>query len=146
MLSLKEAAEETGKSKSTIQRKIKAGKLSASKNDNEEYEIQPAELFRVFPKGDKKAPSSDKPKLPHDLLHKLEMLQAAMTHKEETLEGERAKLRRERELYEAQIEALRNTVETLQKQHGTTLQLIATEVQKPQETKGFFKSWFKKPS
>lgn len=146
MLSLREAQEESGKSKSTIQRAITKGRMSATKNDNGEYEIDPAELFRVYPKKKDKAPSSDKVKLSHELLHKLEMLQAAMTHKEEILETERTAMRRQREQYEDQISDLRNTVETLEKQTGATLQLIATEVQKPQETKSLFRSWFKKPS
>lgn len=33
----------------TITRAIKSGKISASKNDTGGYEIDPAELFRVFP-------------------------------------------------------------------------------------------------
>ncbi len=45
---LGQAAKATGKNKSTIQRAIKAGRLSASFVDNE-YQIDPAELHRVFP-------------------------------------------------------------------------------------------------
>lgn len=50
MLSLSEAARETRVSKSTIYRAVKSGKLSANRNKDGEYEIQPVELFRVFPK------------------------------------------------------------------------------------------------
>lgn len=146
MLSLREAAQETGKSKSTIQRAITKGRMSAKRNDNKEYQIDPAELFRVFPKKSDALPSSDKKKLSHELLHKLEMLQAAIQHKDEMLETERASMRREREQFEAQIEDLRNTVETLSDQNGATLRLIAEEIQKPQETKGFFARWVKPSS
>ncbi|TBN45499.1 hypothetical protein EYF88_17285 [Paracoccus sediminis] len=47
--SLSEAASATGKNKTTIQRAIKNGKISASKGDNGSYEIDPSELHRVFP-------------------------------------------------------------------------------------------------
>lgn len=47
--SLSEAAKATGKNKTTIQRAIKNGKISASKGDIGSYEIDPAELHRVFP-------------------------------------------------------------------------------------------------
>ena len=120
--------------------------MSAKKSDTGEYEIEPAELFRVFPKGSAKLLTSGKLKASHELLHKLEMLQGAMAHKEELLESERAAMRRERDQYKDQIEGLRNTVETLKNQTGATLQLIADEVQKSQKSGGLFKGWFKKPS
>lgn len=46
---LGEAAKATGKSKPTIQRAIKSGKISAFKKDDGSYGIDPAELHRVFP-------------------------------------------------------------------------------------------------
>ncbi len=48
-LSLIKAAEAVGKSKSTISRSIKSGKLSARKNDDGSYSIDASELYRVFP-------------------------------------------------------------------------------------------------
>lgn len=48
MLSLTEAAHQTGVSKSTVYRAVKSGKISAKRNEDDEYEIDPAELFRVF--------------------------------------------------------------------------------------------------
>ena len=50
MLTLTEAAEQTSKSKSTLTRAIKSGKLSATKNEHGDYRIDPAELFRVYKK------------------------------------------------------------------------------------------------
>lgn len=47
-LSLSQAAKLTGKSKSTINRAIKTGKLSATRHDDGSYSIDPAELSRVF--------------------------------------------------------------------------------------------------
>lgn len=47
--SLSDAAKATGKNRTTIQRAIKSGKISASKNENGAYEIEPAEVHRIFP-------------------------------------------------------------------------------------------------
>lgn len=50
-LSLSQAAKETGKSKSTINRAIKTGKLSATRHQDGTYSIAASELFRAFPNG-----------------------------------------------------------------------------------------------
>ena len=47
--SLSEAARATGKNKTTIQRAIKNGRISATKGNSGSYEIEPSELHRVFP-------------------------------------------------------------------------------------------------
>lgn len=46
---LKQAAAATGKSKPTILRAIQSGKVSAKKDDQDEWRIEPAELHRVYP-------------------------------------------------------------------------------------------------
>ena len=43
------AAKATGKSKSTLSRDIKNGRISAIRGDNGSFEIDPAELHRVYP-------------------------------------------------------------------------------------------------
>ena len=48
---LNEAAKAVGKSKTTIHRAIKSGKMSASKLDSGAYAIDPSELHRVFQDG-----------------------------------------------------------------------------------------------
>lgn len=48
-LSLQQAATAIGKEKSTISRAIKSGRMSANIKESGVYEIDPAELFRVFP-------------------------------------------------------------------------------------------------
>lgn len=47
--SLKQAAEATGKSKPTVLRALQSGRMSGKKDDNGEWQIDPAELHRVFP-------------------------------------------------------------------------------------------------
>lgn len=46
---LGEAAKATGKSKSTLSKAIKSGRISASKDDTGTYRIDPSELHRVYP-------------------------------------------------------------------------------------------------
>lgn len=48
-LSLRQAAQEAGTSKSTILRAIQSGRLSAARTEDGGYSIDPAELFRVYP-------------------------------------------------------------------------------------------------
>ena len=48
MLTLGEAAKETGLAKSAISRAIKSGRLSAVRQENGSFSIDPAELFRVY--------------------------------------------------------------------------------------------------
>jgi hypothetical protein len=48
MLSLLEAAEQVGKSKSTLWRASKRGELSVTKNDDGQILVDSSELFRVF--------------------------------------------------------------------------------------------------
>src|SRR3954470_6194299 len=47
--SLKQAADATGRTKPTILRAIQTGKISAKKSEMGEWEIEPAELHRVYP-------------------------------------------------------------------------------------------------
>lgn len=46
---LGQAAKATGKQKSTILDAIKSGRLSASRDDKRQWQIDPAELHRVYP-------------------------------------------------------------------------------------------------
>ena len=49
MLTLGMAAKECGMTKTAISNAIKAGRLSASRDDVGRYSIAPSELFRVYP-------------------------------------------------------------------------------------------------
>jgi len=53
-LTLSQAAKEIGKSKGTLSKAVKNGKLSVAKKDEDgSFQIDPAELFRAFPKQEK---------------------------------------------------------------------------------------------
>ena len=58
--SLGQAAKETGKSKSVIYNALKSGRLSGRHNDKGEWEIDPAELFRVFSPQNGQEPRSER--------------------------------------------------------------------------------------
>src|ERR1700730_13200536 len=49
-LTLGKAAREAGVAKSTISKALASGKLSYCEKNSEGYKIDPAELFRVYPK------------------------------------------------------------------------------------------------
>jgi hypothetical protein len=93
MLTLGQAAKETGLSKPSISKAIKTGRLSAVKTENGEYQIDPVELFRVYPVTSK--PKTDI--LQEETLSLPNGLQAALDAMRELLgqvEGERDDLRR----------------------------------------------------
>ena len=48
MLTLKQAAEETGKTKPTILKQIQKGRVRAEKNMKDEWEVDPASLFKLY--------------------------------------------------------------------------------------------------
>lgn len=60
MLTLGQAAKQVGKTKTTLANAIKRGRLSARIDDNGHYQIDPAELFRVYSPADR--PSIDQQK------------------------------------------------------------------------------------
>ena len=95
--SLGTAAIAAGKSKTTIQRAIVKGRISAEKMAGGGYSIDPAELHRVFPMANTDTVSRD-PKLdttrPHDetpeLRAKIDGLEAMLAREREALEEVRA--------------------------------------------------------
>lgn len=93
------AAKATGKSKPTIARAIKKGAISAKKNYKGEYEIDPSELHRVFPRlsdmgNDTDTVASKNNKSLHNkitddnrvLQAKLDMLEERLKEKDQTID------------------------------------------------------------
>lgn len=106
--SISQAAKETGLSKSTISRAIKAGRISALRQDDGAYLIEPAELFRVYPRGVAQ-PSPDGSyeavRNPHEKvyatpLHNMEILQVKLAMTEAMLQQERENSRKQQETVE----------------------------------------------
>lgn len=91
------AAKATGKSKTTIQRAISKGKISAEKLNGGGYSIDPAELHRVFPRLSddtvSRNPELDTTRPPDEtpeLRAKIEALEAMLTREREALDEVRA--------------------------------------------------------
>jgi hypothetical protein len=104
-LSLGQAAKETGLDKSTISRAIKSGRLSAYRKESGGYEIDPAELFRVFsPASQKPDPVALPPDIPtetlvenRELRIKLEAAELRIRDKEDEVRDLRRRLDTENE-------------------------------------------------
>ena len=62
-LSANRAAKEAGIAKKTLLEAIASGRLSAAKNDRGHWEIEPAELFRAYPKTGFSEPEKPQPTL-----------------------------------------------------------------------------------
>ena len=60
MLTLAQAAKETGLTRSGIFKAIKGGKLSATKDEQGHFQIDPAELFRVYKPVNKEPVTSER--------------------------------------------------------------------------------------
>jgi len=97
---LGEAAKATGKAKTTIQRAIKSGRISASKSSSGAYDIDPSELHRVFPatvaqqefKNDAQ-PLGATDKIEAEVLRvKVDMLEQQLHREQETIEDLRKRL------------------------------------------------------
>jgi len=103
------AAKATGKSKTTIQRAISKGKISAHKDQDGSYSIDPSELHRVFSLVTDETVSRD-PNLdtsrPHDetpeLKAKIEALEAMLAREREALD----EVREDRDAWKNQATAL----------------------------------------
>jgi len=94
-LSLSKAAQATGKSKPTISKAIKTGRLSAKKL-KVGYEIDPAELFRVYPKATETLPVKGVEVSPSvsALETEVRMLREALDREKEISDDYRARLDR----------------------------------------------------
>jgi predicted site-specific integrase-resolvase len=102
------AAKATGKSKTTIQRAVSKGLISASKEKNGRYSINPSELHRVFPmvnpdtvaqpsQVDTSRPQNETP-----LQMKVEALEAMLEREREAL----TEMRSDRDAWKQQATAL----------------------------------------
>lgn len=100
LLTLGQAAKTTGKQKSTILNAIKTGRLSATRDDLNQWQIDPAELFRVYDV--KPQDEHDEPQLKH---HETPELLAQMLKKEQE------ERERERVQQQATIDDLRRRLD-----------------------------------
>jgi hypothetical protein len=127
-----QAARETGKSKSTISKALKNGTLSAEKKPDGSYQIDAAELFRVFPRKAEETPENTPDR----------------TNANTTLLIENTELRAKLEMQDQLIRALEGDKLFLQDQLSrTTLLLTSAQVQnghvsKAPENRPWWQRWF----
>ena len=111
---LGDAAKATGKSKTTLHRAIKSGKISATKAENGSYSIDPAELHRVFPPATVATPVAplqrNEPEQSGNTLEtlriQLEMLEKERERERALLQETIADLREDRDKWRQQATAL----------------------------------------
>lgn len=116
-LTLGQAAREAGISKPSLSAAIKKGRVSAEKNESGVYEIDPAELFRVYPPpsqtngldrrkyGSASNPQANASKLPEDMM--LDLLLAERDKLIEEKDKAIFRLEREKEEIRADLEEQR---------------------------------------
>ena len=116
MLTLGQAAQETGMAKSAISRAIKSGRLSARKTETGSFEIDPAELFRVYPPASSRN-SSEQQQRERDATQSEQNTQqreiVILRELIEEVRGERDSLRGERDRLLRVIEEQTGTVKLL---------------------------------
>lgn len=111
---LGEAAKATGKSKPTIQRAIKSGKISAIKLDNGSYQIEPSELHRVYPM--KQRNSNNDGDMKQYVTHKnSNILQAEVDALSKEILRIKEERERERDLLNQQIDIYKDRLERADK-------------------------------
>jgi thiamine pyrophosphate-dependent acetolactate synthase large subunit-like protein len=107
---LSEAAKATGKSKMTLLRAIKNGRMSARRKDDNSYEIDPAELHRVFPPTSECDGDTDNT-LRHDMPEDTSLLRLKLESALEKIEALDTERERERRDAQATIDDLRRRLD-----------------------------------
>ena len=135
MFTLGEAARETGKSKTTLTRAIQSGRMSANRLDDGSYQIDPAELFRVYeavtPETDTQ-PSNGERRDP-DVTAVDSATVALLREKIELLERTH---KREREGFQERIDDLQKDRDAWQTQCSNQTLLLSHEQEKSQRGQG----------
>jgi competence protein ComGC len=134
-LSLNKAAKEAGVAKSTLLDALSARRMSAEKNEKGHWEIDPSELFRVFPKTSSYNP--EKPiQTPLENQQKtiqnsaLEVEVKMLREQIERMDSERE---RERAQLTDQIEALKVQAERQSADHRQALAALTDQREKVKE-------------
>jgi hypothetical protein len=117
--SLAEAARASGKSKMTIQRAIKGGKISASRNEDGSYDIDPAELHRMFPVVSGDGP--DTGNMGHDdTPSQINLLQLDIKVRDEKIAFLQAERERERKILQDGLDDLRHRLDQSEEERRKT--------------------------
>jgi excisionase family DNA binding protein len=110
MLTVAQAAEETGLSKVAIYKAIKSGRLSTTQTDNGQNRIDPAELFRVFK--------------PVNKLNSKQVYESLLTKDNHSIEKELEFTQKMLRQVESERDNLRHSVDSLQRSLNQAMTLI----------------------
>lgn len=146
-LTLSQAAKATSKSKSTLNRAIKSGRLSATRNADGTFSIDPSELARAFPQNDPEhaplvhhEPALERPGT--EEFSRNAMLEQLLEREREALARERevsADLKEDRDRWRAQATGLLSDLRTAQEKAASA---ASPEVFPEPRPKGFWKRLF----
>lgn len=112
-ISLLEAADRVGMTKAGIKKAIVKGKLSAKKNDHGEWDIDPAELFRVYP------PKSTEP------TNQSEPVSSGM---QQVSGNDNRVLEAENKLLREQVDLLKDQLGKAEENHSKTMKLLEDQI------------------
>ena len=134
-LSANRAAKEAGIAKKTLLEAISSGRLTAAKNDKGHWEIDPAELFRAYPKTSFSEP--EKPQItPQENRQKISetsVLEVEVKMLREQIERMDTERDRERSQLTEQIEALKEQAERQSADHRQALAALTDQREKAVE-------------
>ena len=147
LLTLSQAAKTISKSKSTLNRAIKSGRLSAVRNEDGTFSIDPSELARAFPQN----ASERAPMMHHEPAlerpgredyGKVAMLEQLLKKEREALARERevsADLKEDRDRWRAQATGLLSDLRTAQ---GKFVPMDSSEALPSPQPRGLWKRLF----
>lgn len=134
-LSLNKATKEAGVAKSTLLDALNSGRMSARKNEKGHWEIDPSELFRVFPKtthSDEKKPFSTHYEN-HEKTLQTSALEIEVKMLREQIERMDAERDRERSQLTDQLSALKEQAERQSADHRQALAALTDQREKAKE-------------
>ena len=139
LLTLSQAAKAISQSKSTLNRAIKSGRLSAVRNEDGTFSIDPSELARAFPQN-----APERAPLVHHEAHperpgteassKIAMLEQLLEREREALARERevsADLKEDRDRWRAQATGLLSDLRTAQEKSASAASLEVSPSTQP---------------
>jgi ATPase subunit of ABC transporter with duplicated ATPase domains len=134
-LSLNKAAKEAGTAKSTLLDALNNGRMSAEKNEKGHWEIDPSELFRVFPKTSSYNPEKpiQTPLENHQRTIQNSALEIEVKMLREQIERMDAERERERSQLTDQMEALKEQAERQSADHRQALAALTDQREKTQK-------------
>ena len=128
-LSANRAAKEAGIAKKTLLEAISSGRLTAAKNEKGHWEIDPAELFRAYPKTSFSEPEKPQPTSQenHQKTSQNNALEIEVKMLREQIERMDTERERERSQLSDQIEALKQQAERQSADHRQALAILTDQ-------------------